>query len=128
MTKNKTSLYIYLGIIFWFTAAMIVRFGSSTVFSQGNPLLFVMFLVAFPVTAIFLYVTMKIGKLQQSELLKPVVIITATAAALDGIAMTWFHQLYSSSFEVSFYGSALILWGVSLGLVFAYTFSNFKIK
>lgn len=128
MPNPKTSLYIILGIIFWFVAAMIVRFGGSAIFSEGNPLLVVMFLITFPITFVFLLVTMKVGKLKQAELLKPIVIITATAAALDGIAMTWFRQLYSNSFEVSFYGSALILWGVSLGLIFSYIFSNPKIK
>ena len=128
MSNSKTLLYIILGIIFWFVAAMIVRFGGSAIFSEGNPLLTIMFLVTFPVTAIFLWVTMKIGKLKQNELLKPIVIITAAAAAFDGIAMTWFRQLYSNSFEVAFYGSALILWGVSLGLIFSYILSTSKIK
>ena len=128
MPNSKTLLYIILGIIFWFVAAMIVRFGGSAIFSEGNPLLLIMFLVAFPVTSVFLYITMKIGRLQQGELLKPIVIITVTAAALDGIAMTWFRQLYSNSFEVAFYGSAMILWGVSLGLVSAYILSNPKTK
>jgi hypothetical protein len=61
-----------------------------------------------------------IAKLGIHELLKPVVIMTFTATFLDGIALTWFRSLYSPSFEVALFGSAFILWGVGLGLLFAY--------
>ena len=39
---------------------------------------------------------------------------------LDGVALTWFRQLYSESFEVASHGAALILWGAGLGLLFAF--------
>jgi hypothetical protein len=120
MTKSKQLLYIILGVIFWFVAAMIVRIGGEAVFTQNNPLLALLFVIAFPVTWVFFEITKKLGGINNSELLRPIVIITATATCLDAIAMSAFHQLYSQSFEVAFFGSAMILWGVFIGLVGAY--------
>jgi hypothetical protein len=71
-----------------------------------------------------MYITALIAKLRAHELLKPVVIMTTTATILDGIALTWFRTLYSTSFEVAMYGSALILWAAGLGLLFAYYLEN----
>ncbi|WP_020601689.1 hypothetical protein [Spirosoma spitsbergense] len=73
-----------------------------------------------PLTGAFLYVTKQTSGLPWNELLRPVVVITFTAIFLDGVALTWFRQLYSESFEVALHGAALILWGAGLGLLSAY--------
>jgi hypothetical protein len=87
---------------------------------ENNPKLVLMFLLAFPVTILTIYLTKLISKLAYSELLRPIVIMTFTATFCDGIALVWFRQIYSKSFVIALHGAALILWGVGLGLLFAY--------
>ena len=124
MKISKQLLYVALGVVFWFVAAMIIRFLGEAVFSENNPFLLLMFVLAIPITFIFIFITQKVANIKKEELLSPIVIITFTAAFLDGIAMTWFRTLYSNSFEVSFYGAALILWGVALGLFLTHILTN----
>lgn len=124
MKNSKQLLFVVLGAAFWFVAAMIVRLLGQTVFSENNPYLILMFVLAIPITFGFIFITQKVAKLEPSEILRPVVIITYTATFLDAIAMTWFRNLYSSSFEVSFFGSAFILWGAGLGLFLAHFLTN----
>mgnify|MGYP006352067305 CR=1 FL=1 len=122
MKKPKLFLYVFLGTVFWFNAAMIIRLCGTSVFTENNPYLILFYILAIPVTLASMYLTKVICGLQFSELLRPVVIMTLTATFLDAIALTWFRQLYSQSFEVALHGAAWILWGVGLGLLFAYIF------
>jgi hypothetical protein len=128
MKNSQTVLFVALGVVFWFNAAMLIRYFGASVFTEGNPKLMLFFALAVPITLVSMYVTALIAKLRAHELLKPVVIMTTTATFLDGIALTWFRTLYSPSFEVAMYGAALILWAVGLGLLFAYFLEIRKAK
>jgi hypothetical protein len=120
MKSSKIALFIALGIIAWFNAVMIIRFLGESCLTENNPNLKWMFLFAFPVTAFTIYLTKLISKFAYSELLRPIVIMTFTATSCDAIALIWFRQIYSDSFIIALNGAALILWGVGLGLLFAY--------
>jgi hypothetical protein len=120
MKNTKVILFVALGAAFWFNAAMIIRFWAAAVFTENNPKLILFYLLGIPLTLASLFATKLISKLQYSELLKPVVIMTFTATFLDGVALTWFRKLYSESFEVALHGAAWILWGVGLGLLFSF--------
>ena len=120
MKNTKIALFITLGIIAWFNAVMIIRFLGESCLTANNPNLIWMFLLAFPVTAFTIYLTKLISKFAYSELLRPIIIMTFTATFCDGIALVWFKQIYSDSFEIALNGAALILWGVGLGLLFTY--------
>lgn len=120
MNNRKTLLFIALGIVFWFNAAMIIRYFGATVFSTASTKYFLFFVLAIPLTILSIYITKRISGLAYNALLKPIVIMTFTATFLDGIALAWFRKLYSDSFEVALYGAAWIHWGVGLGLLFVY--------
>ncbi len=124
MNKARSLLFVVLGIAFWFNAAMIIRFFGTTVFSAGNPKLIPFFILAIPLTLLSIYTTKLISNLRLNELLKPVVIMTFTATFLDAIALVWFRQLYSQSFDVALHGAAWILWGVGLGLAVSFFLDN----
>jgi hypothetical protein len=126
MKQPQLSLFILLGVVFWLNAALIIRYFGASVFSEGNPLLGVFFVVAILITVFTIYILKIISRLRYDQLLRPLTIMTVTATFLDGIAMTWFRTLYSQSFEVSFYGSALILWAVGWGLFFGLVFESGK--
>jgi hypothetical protein len=128
MKSSKISLLVFLGIFFWFVAAMTVRLLGNSVFSDQNVYLPLMFIAAFPITYIFMLITLKFVSLNKSEILNAVVIITITATFLDGIAMTRFRQVYAESFEIAFNGAAWILWGVGVGLLFGFLISDSREK
>jgi hypothetical protein len=122
MKNTKVILFVALGAAFWLNAAIIIRFWADTVFTQNNPKLILFYLLGIPLTLLSIFATKLISKLPYSELLKPVVIMTFTATFLDAVALTWFRELYSESFEVALHGAAWILWGVGLGLLFSFYF------
>jgi Family of unknown function (DUF5367) len=128
MKNSKSLLYITLGVVFWYQAAMIINYFGESVFREGNPKMILFFLLAIPLTIGSMYITAFIAKLKPSELLKPVVIMTFTATFLDGIALVWFRQIYSNSFEVATNGAALILWGAGIGLLLAFLLDLKNVK
>jgi hypothetical protein len=120
MKNSRIFLFAALGAAFWFQAALIIRFCGTTVFTENNPNLILFYLLAIPFTVLSLFITKRISKLPHTDLLKPVAVMTFTATFLDAVALTWFRQLYSQSFEVALYGAAWILWAVGLGLLFSF--------
>ena len=120
MKSSRITLFVVLGIIAWFNAVMIIRFLGESCLTENNPNLKWMFLLAFPVTVLTIYLTKLISQFAYSDLLHPIVIMTFTATFCDGIALVWFRQIYSESFIIALHGAALILWGVGLGLLFAF--------
>jgi hypothetical protein len=50
--------------------------------------------------------------------------MTITATFLDGIALTWFRQIYAEAFETALYGAAWILFGAGVGLLFGCVMNN----
>lgn len=120
MNASRLRLYVFLGAIFWFGAAMLVRFIGPHALTEGNPLRLMMFVITIPITIGFLFTAKLVGKIEWHQLLRPVVVMTYTATFLDGIALTWFHTLYANSYEIAMFGGALILWGVGMGLCMAY--------
>lgn len=124
MNRPKILLFTALGVVFWFNAAMIIRFCGPAVFTAGNPWLLLFFGLAIPLTLLSLLITKAIARRRLADLLEPVVIMTLTAAMLDGLALAWFRSLYSASLEVALHGAAWILWGAGFGLLLAYLFHN----
>jgi hypothetical protein len=124
MKSSKLSLLIFLGVFFWFVAAITVKLLGNSVFTENNPYQILMFVAAFPITYIFLSISIKVANLKNAEILNAVVIMTITAAFLDGIAMTWFRRLYAETFEIALYGAAWILFGVGVGLLFGCVMTN----
>jgi hypothetical protein len=117
MKNSKQALLIVLGVIFWFAAAIVVRLSGTAVFTENNPFLFLYFILAFPGSYGLIWITKKVAQLDTSEIFNAVVVMTYTATFLDGIALTWFGQLYGTTHEVRLYGAAWILWGVGAGLL-----------
>ena len=120
MSTVKILLFSFLGIVFWFIAAMIIHYVGARAFSAGNPNLPLVFALAVPLTLVSMYLTTLVGRVNLRQLVEPVVIMTFTAAMLDGVALAWFRPLYSLSLDVALHGAAWILWGAGLGLLFAY--------
>ncbi len=124
MKNSKLLTLIVLGVVFWFVAAMTVKLSGNAVFTEHNFYRILMLVAAFPISYILVLMSIKIAKLNKSEILNAVVIMTITATFLDGIALTWFRQLYAETFEIALYGAAWILFGAGVGLFFGYVMTD----
>lgn len=120
MKNSKLVLCVILGIVFWFSGAVSVKFLGNYVFTESSPYKIIMLVLLFPISYIFVMIGKKAAKLEKSEILKAVVIMTIAATFCDGIALTWFRGIYAESYEVSHYGAAWILFGAGVGLLIAY--------
>ena len=120
MSNSKFLLFVFLGVVFWFNGVLTVRFLGPTLLTSNNPNLIWAYALVIPITVLTLVITRFVGQTPYHQLLKPIVIMTYTATICDGIALSWFRSLYSSSIDIALHGAALILWGGGLGLLFAH--------
>lgn len=123
-TSRQVGLFVVLGIVFWFAGAMLVRIGGPTIFTAGSTMLFVLYILALPISLGFIAIARVISGVPLRHMLAPTAVMTATALLLDGIAVGFFSQLYGSTWEWVMHGAALILWGGGVGLVCGAWFSR----
>ncbi len=124
MTLSKQVLYAFLGILFWFSGAMMVKVFGESVFTENNLYLILFYILCFPLAYLFLIIIKKVGNIKNNEVFRPVVIATFTAMFCDGIALAWFRFIYSSNYEIALHGAASILWGGAAGLFIGHILTN----
>ncbi len=115
ISKIQILKLLILGIIFWFTAAMMIRFGSPLGLFKVT-IMPIQFLLAFPVTLIFFLISKKIVGFSSKKSLQSISIMTTMAILLDVIHLTWFTEFYGGNLRDVFSGTIWILWGVGVGL------------
>jgi hypothetical protein len=115
MSRNQFGLFVVLGVAFWLSAALFVRFTGASVFGEGSALLPVLYAFSFVFVFAFLFVARLVSGVGLREMLLPAVVMTSTALLLDGIAVAWFSGLYGDDPGVVMRGAAWILWGAGLG-------------
>jgi len=115
LSLKQIIIMVIIGIIGWFSAAMIVSIGSKSGLFSGLNHLFL-----YSATIIIWYpaylLIKKFLKLTPQNGVTAISIGTATAAICDGIAMPLFGYLYGSAEKYQFLGAAWILWFVGVGL------------
>ena len=112
MEKSKQLKYMLLGALFWFVAALIIRYTGEFFFSS-NLLIIILFILLFPLSYVFIL----IANPEPSETLESVAIMVYTASFLDGLALTFFRQLYGETLEICLLGAASILFGIGVVLL-----------
>lgn len=120
MKQERLGLIVFLGLVFWLTGALIVRYLGDAVFRPRGGGALLMFALAVPIMASTLVATRYITGLPYGALLRPVVIITFTAILVDGQVLTWAPWFYHAEAEVALRGAGWIFWAGGLGLLFAY--------
>jgi hypothetical protein len=116
LTNKQTMFSIIYGVVLWFLAAMMVRYLGPMGAFEGVALL-ITYALVIPGTVPFIWLGQRLMGLSTSQLSHAVVVITATALLLDGLAFNFFRSLYGSDLSTVMAGSALILWGAGIGLV-----------
>lgn len=113
-------LFVLLGIVFWFTGVLFVRLGGEALFVQGSPWLLFLFVLALPVSWVFVKVSAVVGQVHGAELLTALVLETITATLIDGTVLTWFQTVYSHEQSRLLLIAAWLLWGGGMGLAVGY--------
>lgn len=67
---------------------------------------------------------MKIGtvvaRIEPEDMVDSVALMSLEALLLDGVALTWFRNLYGEEFETTHHGAAWLLYGVGACLAVAF--------
>jgi hypothetical protein len=114
-TKQVIILALY-GAALWFVAAMLVRtigpMGALDGFGRV-----ITYALVIPGTVPAIWIGRTLAKLELDQTAISLIVITATALLLDGIAHAWFPSLYGSDPALIVKGAAAIFWGAGVGLV-----------
>lgn len=118
--------FIGLGVFFWLAFLIVIRLIGTAVFTAvfttGNPLLLVVFILSAPLVWLIIIAVARVTNTPTNEMFVPIVIIDFTALLLDGLAVG-FTNLYGPTHDQIAAGSAYLLWGVALTLICALWFS-----
>ncbi|MEM9955357.1 MAG: hypothetical protein AAF846_27385 [Chloroflexota bacterium] len=110
--------YAIVGFIVWVIVLAIVRFLGTTVFSAGNPLLILFYIVTFPLGIAFVTAFRALFKLPMSEMMHPMVIFAIVALMMDGFSFG-FTKFYGVG-EHELYAAAYLLWAPGVFLLCAW--------
>lgn len=119
LTTNQLGVLVLLGVLFWFGAALLVRFGTAAGWT-GGLVGVVTFLCTIPGSWPALWLVKKVAALQPSQVVPGLGVGTAVAACCDGVALTWAPALYGSESGQVVLAAAWILWGAGVLLALAY--------
>ena len=118
MTVSQTVRAVIYGVVFWFTAAMVVHLRPALFDRDIAQAL--LFAISVPVAWVCTWVTARAASVARDRILAPTVVATIAATWLDGVALTWLPELYAGVSPTTQFGAAWILWGVGWLLFFAY--------
>ena len=115
LTTTQTVTLAIMGAIFWFVAALVVRWtAASWVGSDGATMLvFALIIVA---TVPVLFIGMAVARVGRDRAQISAAIMVGIALLLDGVALTWVQSLYGTDPAVVLGGAAAILWGAGVAL------------
>ncbi|MTH53736.1 hypothetical protein GKZ89_10000 [Bacillus mangrovi] len=123
LSLSQMASVTFLGILFWFAGAMIVRIGTPLNFFGQEPGL-LSFLAAIPLSWVSVLLIAQLAKLRNPQLVPGVSMGLAAATFFDGIAITWLPWIYGADHSEIGLGAAWILWGAFtfLGAAFVETY------
>lgn len=108
--------FVVIGVVIWLAFLILIRVLGTTVFTVGNPLLPVIFVLAIPMIIVTIYLISGITGVSVRDMPMPVFVMTFTALLLDGLAVG-FTGLYGDTHEQIRASAAFLLWGGGLGMV-----------
>ena len=114
-TKQLIILALY-GVMLWFLAAILVRTVGPMGALDGSARI-ITYALVIPGTVPAIWIGRALAGLTRDQTATALMVITATALLLDGIAHAWFPSLYGSDPVLIRRGAAVIFWGAGVGLV-----------
>ena len=115
-TTRQTVMLALMGALFWFAAALVVRWTAADWAGRDGAtvLVFVLIVIA---TIPALFMGARVAGMGREQFLAVGAIMVGVAALLDSIALTWFRPLYGTDPAIVLAGAAAILWGAGIALV-----------
>lgn len=118
-SRGQVAALVGLGAVFWFVAAMVVRYvvpmGALTGWAA-----YVTFALVAPVTFVALQFSRMVTGFGADHYVHAAALMTGTALLLDGIALTWFTPLYGNDAAFVLPGAASILWGAGVAIALGF--------
>lgn len=114
-TKQMIILALY-GVMLWLLAAILVRTVGPMGALDGSARI-ITYALVIPGTIPAIWIGRAMAGLARDQTATALIVITATALLLDGIAHAWFPNLYGSDPALIVKGAAVIFWGAGVGLV-----------
>jgi hypothetical protein len=115
LTGRQAGILIIYGAVLWFLAAMLVRVLTPMGALSGVWQIATYGLVV-PGTVPAIWIARAVARLARGQTAMGLMIVTATALLLDGVAFAWFPALYGADPALWLAGAAVILWGAGVGL------------
>jgi hypothetical protein len=116
LAAKQVIILIVYGAVLWFVAAMLVRIIGPMGALDGFGRV-ITYALVIPGTVPAIWIGRVLAKLSHDHTAIALIVITATALLLDGIAHAWFPSLYGSDPVLRVRGAAVIFWGAGVGLV-----------
>ncbi len=115
VNQNQSVSLILLGGLFWYLAALSLRYMAPYGIYEGQGQI-LMYILIIPATVPFVWLTKKIARLADNQVAIGMAVVTGTAIVLDGIALAWYPGLYATGWEEAAGAGATILWGGGVAL------------
>lgn len=113
--RTSLTVLIIVGALYWFAAALVVRWTAAGWVGSTVATMFVFALIVI-VTIPALFLGMRLAGSGRSGACHASMVMTMSALLLDGIALTWFPGLYGSDPKVVLGGAAAIMFGAGIAL------------
>ena len=116
LTAKQIIILALYGVVLWFLAAMLVRTLGPMDALDGFGRV-ITYALVIPGTVPAILIGRVLAKLSRDQTAISLIVITATALLLDGVAHAWFPSLYGTDPALIVKGAAVIFWGAGVGLV-----------
>lgn len=123
-TPFNAVLFTGLGIAFWVSGVLFIRFAGTPLFDHSSPWLLPLFVAAIPLSWGFDKILAVVGQVSGADLLRAISLSSFTAALLDGIALTWLPSLYGLEQAGLFLAAAWLIYVFGMGFGIGYWVSR----
>ncbi len=117
LSRKQVTIFVIGGIVGWAGFALLIRL-LPMVLDTGiwNAILFVL---TIPVGWLLVSFTQRLGGLSPDQVVPGVMLFFAVALLFDGVALTWFPDLYGETAVQVRAGAGFIIWGAALTFIAA---------
>ncbi len=119
LSARQFALLVLMGAVFWFVAALIVRWTAAS-WVGNDALTALVFALVIPGTVPALFMGTRLAGVGRDRFQAAAALMTGAAALLDGVALNWFPTLYGSDPAHWLGGAAVILWGAGVALMLGF--------
>ncbi len=118
MTVGRTLLFLVIGAVAWYLAALLIRFYGDVLLTGGWEHRATVAVAALAAPLVTWLVARATGT-PPHAMTHPMALMVMIAVLLDGLAVTWAPELYGGPGPTLSYGAAFLLWGVGCLLLSA---------